>query len=273
MSHDHSSHGHSASSALPDLLDLDAEVLRAYIDELTGWIDQQRGDRPVRHVLDLGSGTGAGTFALLRRFPSATVTAVDADPAMLSRLEARARELGLADRVRPLHADLDAGWPSGLEADLVWASASLHHLAEPVRVLESVRAALTPGGVLAVMELDAFPRFLPESDPAGQSLEARIHDLQAQARAEHLPHMGADWQQLLTKAGFTVAQRVLDISIEAPLPPVGTRYAVAVFERVREQMRDRLTPADLASIDELLASVPHRDDLVVRTTRTALVGS
>ncbi len=259
---------------MSSVLDLDAEVLRSYLDEVTAWIAQQAGDRPVRHILDLGTGTGAGAFALLRRFPAATVTAVDADPAMLHRLAGRARELGLHDRVRPVAADLDDAWPDVEQADLVWASASLHHLAEPVRVLESVRATLAPGGVLAVMELSGMPWFLPESaDPAERALEARTQELQAQARAEHLPHMGANWRHLLEKAGFTVTERVLDIAVDAPLPPAGVEYAAAVFGRVGEQLGDRLTSDERQALERLLAGLRQRDDLVIRTTRTALIGS
>ncbi|WP_306206283.1 class I SAM-dependent methyltransferase [Actinoplanes sp. RD1] len=272
--HHGSSHGHGDSGSLSTVLDLDAEVLGAYVDEVTAWIAQQAGDRPVRRILDLGSGTGAGAFALLRRFPAASVTAVDADRAMLDRLTGRAHELGLQERVQPVVANLDEGWPAVGEADLVWASGSLHHLAEPVRVLESVRAALAPGGVLAVMELDGMPWFLPESaDPAERALEARTQELQAQARAEHLPHMGADWRHLLEKAGFTVTDRVLNISVDAPLPPAGGKYAAAVFGRVAEQVGDRLTAEESHTLDRLLAALPQRNDLVIRTTRTALIGS
>ncbi|GII59230.1 hypothetical protein Pth03_76190 [Planotetraspora thailandica] len=37
--------------------------------------------------------------------------------------------LGVADRIRTIQADLDQTWPALGPADLVWASASLHHMA------------------------------------------------------------------------------------------------------------------------------------------------
>src|ERR671936_2987539 len=61
-------------------------------------------DTPPRRALDLGTGTGAGAFAIARRFPEADVVGVDLSPGML----AEARRLTppeLAGRVRFEQAD------------------------------------------------------------------------------------------------------------------------------------------------------------------------
>jgi SAM-dependent methyltransferase len=58
-----------------EILDLDAEVFAEHIAAITEWLPIQT---PPRQIIDLGCGTGAGTFALLDRFPEAQVTAVDA---------------------------------------------------------------------------------------------------------------------------------------------------------------------------------------------------
>jgi ubiquinone/menaquinone biosynthesis C-methylase UbiE len=56
-------------------------------------------DPPPARVLDLGTGTGAGAFAVARRFPEAQVVGVDLAPAMID--EARRKvPPELADRVR-----------------------------------------------------------------------------------------------------------------------------------------------------------------------------
>lgn len=56
-----------------EILDLDAAVLADHTADITAWlplpVDPQR-------IVDLGCGTGTGTFALLDRFPGAHVTAV-----------------------------------------------------------------------------------------------------------------------------------------------------------------------------------------------------
>src|SRR5271166_5039612 len=136
-------------AALAELLDLDAEVLHAYLSEVTAWIHERAAQRPPGRILDLGSGTGTGAVALLQRFEGADVIAVDRSAPLLARLSDKARCLGVAGRIQTVQADLDAAWPSIGPVDLVWASSSLHHMADPDRVLTEVFAVLSPGGLLA----------------------------------------------------------------------------------------------------------------------------
>lgn len=277
-----SAHGHSAHSpshshgsdatanGLPEILDLDAALFAPHLTALTGRIACLAGD-DVRHIVDLGSGTGTGTFALLERFPTARVTAVDSSPAMLERLTSAARDRELGDRVRTLEADAGAGLPGVVDADLVWASASLHHLDDPATALAGIRAALRPGGLLAVAEVDGMPTFLPEGGGAGE-LEARCRKVLDGLHAERLPHRGADWGSLLTAAGLPVEQeRAERWELRAPLPEGAGRYAYLVFERIRGTLEGRVAPEDLAALDRLIGGGPedvrHRDDLVVRSTR------
>ncbi|MEU0100509.1 methyltransferase [Streptomyces sp. NPDC006267] len=266
--HDHASGG--ASNGLPEILDLDAALFAPHLTALTGRIACLTGDG-VRTVVDLGSGTGTGTFALLERFPTARVTAVDSSPAMLERLASAARERGLGDRVHTHEADAGAGLPGVVDADLVWASASLHHLDDPATALAGIRAALRPGGLLAVTEMDGMPTFLPEDGEPG-ALEARCREALDGLHAERLPHRGADWGSLLASAGFSVEQeRAEPWELRAPLPEGAGRYAYLVFERIRGALDGRVSAEDLAALDRLVDGGPedvrHRDDLVVRSTR------
>lgn len=258
MAHEHHHHGHTGhdhghahgDSGLPELLDLDAEVSAAQFAELTTRVADLAGDHPVRHIVDLGSGTGSGTFALLRQFPTATATAVDTSDDMLRHLTGSAHRHGLAQRITPLRADLDEKWPDVDPADLVWASSSMHHMADPDRVLREIRAALRPGGLLVMIEMEHMPRFLPPGAEGG--LEDRCHALAEQIRNEHLPHIGSDWNTRLAAAGLTVReQRTLDVELTAPLPAAAVRYARAALQRFRS---DRLSPADQAALDRVLAS-------------------
>jgi SAM-dependent methyltransferase len=270
--HHHHQHG---ESALAELVDLDAEVLHEYLSDLTGWIGELTADGPPHRILDLGSGTGTGTFALLARFGDAEATAVDLSPDMLQRVTDKARGLGLTGRVRTLQADLDAGWPVTGPVDLVWASASLHHMADPVRVLTEVRAALAPDGLLIITEIEGFPRFLPDDIGLGRpGLETRCQEALDEVRTAALPHLGADWGSYLSQAGLTIeAERAFRIELTPPLPAATGRYAVATLQRIRSGLEDKLGADDLATLDTLLHSpgpdgIARRDDLTVRTTRT-----
>ncbi|MEW2358743.1 class I SAM-dependent methyltransferase [Spirillospora sp. NPDC029432] len=275
--HHHDQHG-SGSAGLAEILDLDAEVLRSHLSEVTEWIAKAAG-RPPRRILDLGSGTGAGTFALLRRFGDAEAIALDQSGELLHHLNGKARDLGLDGRIRTVQADLDAEWPELDPADLVWASASLHHMADPDRVLAGIHALLRPGGLLVAAELAGLPRFLPDDLGFGRpGLEERCHEILDAERAVDVPHMGSDWGPRLAAAGFAIeAERVFEIDMRPPLPAAAARYAEAVLRRMRHGLEGRLGADDLAALDALLdrerpGSVLRRDDLSVRTERTVWIG-
>ena len=154
-----------AREHLADLLDLDAEVLSEYHREVAGWVSASLTGRA--RVIDVGAGTGTGTLTLARQLPDAEVIALDAGEQMLKHIQDKARASGLAGRIRTVHADLDQAWPDGLKpADLVWAASSLHHMGDPARAAAQICQMLRPGGLLAVTELESFPRFL--TDPGGR---------------------------------------------------------------------------------------------------------
>ncbi|NBH12139.1 class I SAM-dependent methyltransferase [Amycolatopsis sp. SID8362] len=274
--HPGASHGHHHEHALDgqaEILDLDADVLAEHTASITAWLPLQTDPR---HIADLGCGTGAGTFALLDRFPDAHVTAVDASVEHLQRLRTKACALGVQERIRTVQADLDeTAWPDLGSPDLVWASASMHHMAHPDRALRAVHDALVPGGLFAVVELAGHPRFLPENAPEGRpGLEERVHAAADRRQAEHLPHRGADWGPMLTAAGFTVeGERTIAVHLDGTRGEAIGRYATGVLQRIRGVIADRLFPEDLAALDQLLdTGSPHsilrRDDLTVRTERT-----
>jgi SAM-dependent methyltransferase len=255
MSHDH----------LGELLDLDAEVLHEFHRDVIAWVGSSIPNRA--RIVDLGAGTGTGALALARLLPEAEVLAVDVSDSMLEHLWHKAQALGLADRVRTVPADLDGDWPELGPADLVWASASLHHMADPGRVLSQILGALRPGGVLAVTELESFPRFL--SDEAEVALEERCHAAMAEVRREAGMHIGDDWTARLTTAGFAVeAVRHFDIALQPPLPDVARRYAQMSLQRMRQGLEDRLDADDLARLEVLAEGALDRDDLTVRAART-----
>ncbi|MFJ4341512.1 class I SAM-dependent methyltransferase [Streptomyces sp. NPDC088915] len=269
-------HSHSRSRSAEDqaeLLDLDAEVLAEHLADLVSWLPVRT---PPREIVDLGGGTGAGTFALLDRFPEAHVTAVDSSAAHLQRLREKACARGVEERVRTVQADLDlVDWPDLGTPDLVWASASLHHMRHPDRALRQVHGLLAPGGLFAVVELAGFPRFLPEDAPEERpGLEERCHTASERFHTEHVPHRGADWGPMLADAGFALdGERTVTVNIEASRDDTVGAYALGGLRRIRHGVADLLPPEDLAALDRLLDtdgphSILRREDLGVRTERT-----
>lgn len=276
-SHQHGSGHHSAADSqdLAELLDLDAVVLHSYWAEVTAWVRRLSAGTPRRRILDLGAGTGTGTIALAQRFGSAHVVALDMSEDRLTRVRVKALNLNLAERVRTLRADLDVAWPVIDPVDLVWASMSLHEMADPDRLLTDTFATLRPGGMLAVAEMDAHLRFLPDDIGLGSpGLETRCLAAVSEA-SEHAMPFGSDWAPSLERAGFViVAKRTFDIGLPPPHPSATGLYAHGWFLRVRSLMEGRLNDDDLATLDTLLESdstegLLRREDLHVHGSRTA----
>jgi SAM-dependent methyltransferase len=261
------------------LLDLDAEVLHGYWSAALDFVRQAASGAAVERLLDLGAGTGTGAIGLAQRFRTAEVVAVDLDVASLDRLRAKATDAGIASRVIPFEADIDAGWPAVGTLDVTWASMSLHHFADPERVMRDVLASTRPGGLLAVAEFAAPIRFLPHDLGFGRpGFEARIGAIIASARAEDMPTLGTAWAPRLAAAGWTVVdERDFQIDLNPPRHPKATAYAVAWFARLAHSLADRLDSDDQATLEQLLDERgPHsllaRTDLHIRGVRTVTIG-
>ncbi|MEU6389458.1 methyltransferase domain-containing protein [Streptomyces sp. NPDC046939] len=259
--------------ALARLLELDGEVLAPYLAELTGLLAALASPTPTR-ILDLGSGPGTGSLALARQFPSAQVTAVDISAQMLHRLRERARAQGITGRLSTLEADIDGSWAEiGARGpyDLIWAASFLHHVSDPARTLARAFAQLRPGGLLAVTEMDFFPRYLPEDPGVGRpGLEARLHAA-TNTQPDH------EWTDQLQKAGFSVEKRPFEIRLDhAQAGPSVNPYAHGFLTKLHSHATGLLDTDDLAAWDILLDpsqpnSVARRDDLRVHTTRTTWI--
>lgn len=268
-------HDEQGSAALAELLDLDGEVLHGYLSEVITWLGGQATGIPPRRIVDLGAGTGTGTVALAQHFGGAEVIAVDASEQMLDRVRAKASDLGLADRVRTVQVDVEVAWPAGEPVDVVWASNSLHEVSDPARVFRGISAALRPGGLLAVAEMDSAPRFLPDDIELGRpGIESRWRSALGSGTAKTQPQLGPDWRPHLERAGFTViAERRFDIDLEPPHTAQVGRYAHAYLRRIRPVIESAMAADDLITIDALLdperpEGLLHRVDLTVRNTRT-----
>lgn len=145
-------------------------------------------------VLDLACGTGTVTARLLARFPGATSTGVDLDPALLAIAEGT---FAGDDRVTLVTADLkDPGWAARLphdSYDAVLTTTALHWLhSEPLAALYGRIAELVrDGGVF--MNAD---HMIDDSTPRINAAErARRHARMDQARTDGALDW-AEWWQL-----------------------------------------------------------------------------
>ncbi|MDO8362085.1 MAG: methyltransferase domain-containing protein [Actinomycetota bacterium] len=98
----------------------------------------------VQRAVDLGCGPGGLTEFAAARLGLAQMVGIDNSPAMLKAAAAHAGGV-----VSFQHGDL-AEWTSAGDVDLVFANASLQWVADHATVLSRWRAALAPGGQMAV---------------------------------------------------------------------------------------------------------------------------
>ncbi|WP_330264498.1 class I SAM-dependent methyltransferase [Streptomyces griseorubiginosus] len=149
---------------------------------------------PEPRILDLACGTGSITARLLARFPDATSTGVDLDPALLTIARGTFEGDG---RVTLVEADLtDPRWPSRLPQesyDAVLTATALHWLRrEPLAELYGRIAQLVrPGGVFLNadhMSDDSTPRI---------NAAERAHRHAVMERDRHAGALDwADWWRL-----------------------------------------------------------------------------
>jgi ubiquinone/menaquinone biosynthesis C-methylase UbiE len=116
-------------------------------DSVVAALRVRRGER----VADLGPGYGHFTLRLCRALaPDGICYAADADAATLDDLRRAADERAITN-LRPVLTS-----PRRLElpepVDLLFVSATYHHLRRPVRYFKEVRSLLRPGGRVAILE-------------------------------------------------------------------------------------------------------------------------
>ncbi|MCG3146930.1 MAG: Ubiquinone biosynthesis O-methyltransferase [Verrucomicrobiae bacterium] len=103
-------------------------------------------------LMDYGCGTGLCSLPLAER--CAAVLGVDSSTEMLARFAAKARAAGL-EHVTTRRHDLTTEPLVGSEFDVILCAMTLHHVREVSGLLGRFHSLLTPGGLLALADLDA----------------------------------------------------------------------------------------------------------------------
>ena len=114
---------------------------------------QRAGLRPHMKVLEIGCGGGDLAFDIARIVGSAgRVLGTDIDQTKLELATSEASEQGLTN-VSFQFADITESAPAN-DFDLVHARFVLTHLTNPAQALAHIRAALCPGGIIVLEDID-----------------------------------------------------------------------------------------------------------------------
>lgn len=204
----------------PELMDDTAQV-RAYAGADFSGSDAAMVERmfalcggdPGPRLLDLGCGPGNISLRLARRWPEASVLALDGAPRMLAvareRLAAAAPEL--AARLRFEEALLPLAAPGSLAAGFsaVVSNSLLHHLHDPAVLWQAVAQLGAPGAFVYIQDLrrpaspealDALVASQMEGAP-----ELLRHDYRASLHAAFSPE---EVKQQLQQAGLAAQLQV-----------------------------------------------------------------
>jgi ubiquinone/menaquinone biosynthesis C-methylase UbiE len=232
---------------------------RDRLDSLTSLYDQRTLQLCERlglaagwHCLDAGAGTGSLAVALAERVgPAGGVTALDADTRFLAPLK--------SERLTVLETDLTVdSLPAG-RFDLVHARLVLEHLPERDRVLESLAAAVRPGGWLLVEDFDWSTATLvdPPSELHERVTRACLALFSAHA---YDPHYGRRLPRRLAAAGL------LEVGTHAESVQVrgDTERGVPQWELLVDQLAPGLLGAGLLEADDIEAfhALMHDGDTV-----------
>ena len=120
--------------------------------------------KPGMKVLDCGCGPGTLTLGLAQAVDPGQATGIDIEPGMVDRANALANEGGIKNVEFRVDDITDLSFPNDC-FDLVFVSAVLEHLPDPVVALKEIRRVLKPGAVTVIINTDwGDPLISPESD-------------------------------------------------------------------------------------------------------------
>ncbi len=227
-----------------------AEHLRNNATTEAGWNEMVASGlvRPTDQLaVDIGCGGGGMAKALAAALPEgANVVAIDADAEVLEQARAhtagavRCELVSMDEGPEPLRAAI------GAPADLIWASASVHHAADQQAAIDALVSLLAPGGRLALAEGGLPARSLPWELEIGEpGLELRLdlaQDKWFKAMREALPGsvpMPYGWTDALQRAGLT-GVTTKSVLTEKPVP-LSDEERDRVVEQFRHRI-ERLTP-------------------------------
>lgn len=113
--------------------------------------------RPGMRIADVGAGTGLFTLLFAKAVgPSGMVFAVDVSESFVASIRQRASAEGLRDVVPVVNQQTTTDLAPA-SVDLVFVCDTYHHFEYPQAMLASIREALMPGGVLALIDYRREP--------------------------------------------------------------------------------------------------------------------
>jgi SAM-dependent methyltransferase len=208
-------------------------ILSEVMGAATGKLLDDAGITPGSACVDLGCGGGDVSFELSRRVgQTGRVLGVDRDEAKVAIARSEAREQGLTNAEFRV-ADLTEWKPDDVH-DAAYARFLFSHIADPARLLATVRGTLRPGGTVIIEDVDFHGHF---SEPPCPALDSYVGlYLESVARRGGNAIIGPLLPALLRDAGFDQIQ----VRVSHPVAMLGgiKTLTCMTLESISEAVRN-----------------------------------
>ncbi|MBW8775629.1 MAG: methyltransferase domain-containing protein [Stenotrophomonas sp.] len=220
-----------------------------------------------RRLLEVGSGVGAQTEILLRRFPELHVTGVDLSETQLATArENLARTPWCSDRYTPQQADAGELPFEARSFDAAFLCWVLEHVPSPARVLSEVRRVLAPGSPVYITEVMNASFLLDPYSPHIWRYWMAFNDFQYDHGGD--PFVGAKLGNLLLAGGFRdVHTEIKTIHLDNR-EPARRKTMIAFWEQLLLSAADQLLQA--GSVDEETVEGMRREFRLVQNDPNAV---
>ncbi|EOZ95963.1 methyltransferase [Indibacter alkaliphilus LW1] len=154
----------------------------------------------VEELLEVGSGVGAQTEILLRRWPQLKITGVEYESKQIRKALDNMKALGYGkEKVNFIHQDAKKlSLPKKYDAAFIcWV---LEHIPEPVKVLKSVKGNLKTGAMISITEVFNATFYTYPLMPEVMDYWKLYNDYQVSIGGD--PQVGARLGDLLEEAGY-----------------------------------------------------------------------
>lgn len=220
-----------------------------------------------RRLLEVGSGVGAQTEILLRRFPDLHVTGVDLSETQLATArENLARTPWCSDRYTLQQADAGELPFEARSFDAAFLCWVLEHVPSPARVLSEVRRVLAPGSPVYITEVMNASFLLDPYSPHIWRYWMAFNDFQYDHGGD--PFVGAKLGNLLLAGGFRdVHTEIKTIHLDNR-EPARRKTMIAFWEQLLLSAADQLLQA--GSVDEETVEGMRRESRLVQNDPNAV---
>ena len=203
----------------PEVMDNAAENV-AYDRIATRWLGKviypalikELNPESTKHILDVCSGSGRLTLALMQMLPRATICGADLSPSMLDLARTNTEFVGVTGHVEFRLEDVAATSFDDDQFDAAISYGSLHHWQNPQAVFAELARVVRPGGQIIIGDWRRDPVLLNFFNSLRGTLEWSL--IEASARASYrVDEVTAMLEPLASVCEWQVAQHAMGLLI------------------------------------------------------------